>query len=215
MPEKTLSEVFGDIADAIREKTESQGTMTPLEMADEIINIPAGPTPTGTITITQNGNHNVTDYANANVDVPVPADYIKLAVLDLPRKEQRLSDSFFASEYGLFYDSYSHKYTLRSMTVNTQRLTVERDEEGEGYYIKGSDEDRFELSDTITVCAPIYINNVDKSISHIFYPDNVIDNAQYQIDHSYITGTLIIRDLSGFLIDTKPLADITGESGQS
>ena len=43
MPEKTLSEVFTDIADAIREKTGEQETMTPLEMAENIAAIPAGP----------------------------------------------------------------------------------------------------------------------------------------------------------------------------
>ena len=43
MPDKTLSEVFGDIADAIREKSGDSGTMTPLQMADNIANIPTGP----------------------------------------------------------------------------------------------------------------------------------------------------------------------------
>lgn len=42
MPDKTLSEVFGDIADAIREKTGKSDGLTPLEMPDEILTISGG-----------------------------------------------------------------------------------------------------------------------------------------------------------------------------
>ena len=42
MPTPTLTEVFTDIADAIRAKTGSADTMTPTEMADEIAAIPSG-----------------------------------------------------------------------------------------------------------------------------------------------------------------------------
>ena len=54
MPDKTLNEVFTDIADAIRAKTESQETMTPLEMADNITHIPTGQSYEF---ITDNGSH--------------------------------------------------------------------------------------------------------------------------------------------------------------
>lgn len=42
MPDKTLSEVFTDIADAIREKTGKSDGLTPLEMPDEILTISGG-----------------------------------------------------------------------------------------------------------------------------------------------------------------------------
>lgn len=42
MPDKTLSEVFTEIADAIRKKTGKSDELTPLKMPNEILTISGG-----------------------------------------------------------------------------------------------------------------------------------------------------------------------------
>lgn len=63
--------ILEDIADAIREKNNSQTTYYPSEMATAIQQIDTSgyPEPTGTVTISQNGTANVKDYAAAAVNV--------------------------------------------------------------------------------------------------------------------------------------------------
>lgn len=66
-----------DIADAIRDKTSSEESYTPAEMAEAISDIETGITPTGTksVTITSNGTitEDVTNYANVEIAVNVPS----------------------------------------------------------------------------------------------------------------------------------------------
>lgn len=65
--------ILNDIADSIREKTDTQDSFYPQDMASAIDSF-AGITPTGTINITSNGTTDVTNYESANVDV-LPTDY--------------------------------------------------------------------------------------------------------------------------------------------
>lgn len=59
------------IANAIRTKKEEPSSVkyTVADMAQGVLDIPAGPTPTGTIQLTDNGTYDVTDYAEAEVAV--------------------------------------------------------------------------------------------------------------------------------------------------
>lgn len=56
MPEKTLNEVFSEIADAIREKSESSETIKPINMAAAIEEIPTGPQFHNTLVSFSDGN---------------------------------------------------------------------------------------------------------------------------------------------------------------
>lgn len=68
---------LADIADAIREKKESEDTYNPSEMADAIESIQTGITPTGTkqVSIISNGTtiEDVANYASAEITVNVPS----------------------------------------------------------------------------------------------------------------------------------------------
>lgn len=65
-----------DIADAIREKNNTNNTYTPAQMASAISSISAGgTTPTGSLSIIENGTYNVSNYAEANVNLPIRQIY--------------------------------------------------------------------------------------------------------------------------------------------
>lgn len=86
MPEetKTLTEVFTDVADAIRAKKGTVASISPLNFATEVSTIQTGITPTGNIAITTTAQVDVTQYATAQVsDANLIADNIKKDVIIL------------------------------------------------------------------------------------------------------------------------------------
>lgn len=67
----TLASLFSDIANAIRGKTGSSGSIVADVFPTAIANIPTGITPSGTVTLNTNGTYDVTEKATAIVAIPV------------------------------------------------------------------------------------------------------------------------------------------------
>ena len=64
-----LSDFLTDVANSIRTKKGTTGTINAQNFSSEIASIETGITPTGSIDITSNGTVDVTNYASANVNV--------------------------------------------------------------------------------------------------------------------------------------------------
>lgn len=77
----TLTALFSAIANSLRAKTGTSGTIIADDFPSVIDGISTGVEggiiPTGTKTITTNGTHDVKVYESAEVNVPIPSGYIK------------------------------------------------------------------------------------------------------------------------------------------
>lgn len=74
-----LTNLFGDIADAIRSKKGTSADIVASDFPSEIMSIPTGTAPTGTktVSITANGTRteDVSGYANVQINTNVPTSY--------------------------------------------------------------------------------------------------------------------------------------------
>lgn len=71
----TLTQLFTNIANAIRAKKGTSEAIKAEDFANEIDGIPTGITPIGEIEITENGQVDVSQYASANVNIPIQKYY--------------------------------------------------------------------------------------------------------------------------------------------
>lgn len=78
-----LSDFLTDIANSIRTKKGTTGTINAQNFSSEIASIETGITPTGSIDITSNGTVDVTNYASANVNVANQNPYIATTATEM------------------------------------------------------------------------------------------------------------------------------------
>ena len=116
--EKNLNAVFTDIANAIREKKGTTDQIKPINMAEEIVNLPSGGGETIELSVTKNGTYvpdEGTAYSKVSVSVPQTAESGTVkALLDATKS----CSSIFASYSGTSIEgiiSYSDTSSVTNM----------------------------------------------------------------------------------------------------
>ena len=126
--EKNLNAVFTDIANAIRGKKGTTDQIKPINMADEITNLPSGGGETIELSVTQNGTYvpdEGTTYSKVSVSVPQTAESGTVkALLDATRSCYCLFKSYTGTSVeGLIsYSDTSSVMTTDSMFTSCYRL---------------------------------------------------------------------------------------------
>lgn len=117
--EKNLNAVFTDIANAIREKKGTTDQIKPINMAEEIVNLPSGGGKTIELSVTKNGIYTPdegTAYSKVSVSVPQTAESGTLkALFDVTKNCNNLFNSYNGTSIdGIF--SYSDTSNVTSMS---------------------------------------------------------------------------------------------------
>ena len=117
--EKNLNAVFTDIANAIREKKGTTDQIKPINMAEEIVNLPSGGGETIELSVTQNGTYvpdEGTTYSKVSVSVPQTAESGTVkALLDVTKSCYQLFNNYKGTDVdGLI--SYSDTSSVTDMS---------------------------------------------------------------------------------------------------
>lgn len=119
-----LSDFLTDIANSIRTKKGTTGTINAQNFSSEIASIETGITPTGSIDITSNGTVDVTNYASANVNVANQNPYTAANATEMA---QYLASKYYGAvvKYTGTTGAYTQNRLYKVIQVTSNEYTFE------------------------------------------------------------------------------------------
>ena len=119
-----LSDFLTDIANSIRTKKGTTGTINAQNFSSEIASIETGITPTGSIDITSNGTVDVTNYASANVNVANQNPYTATNATEMT---QYLASKYYGAvvKYTGTTGTYTQNRLYKVVQVTSNEYTFE------------------------------------------------------------------------------------------
>lgn len=119
-----LSDFLTDIANSIRTKKGTTGTINAQNFSSEIASIETGITPTGSIDITSNGTVDVTNYASANVNVANQNPYTATNATEMA---QYLASKYYGAvvKYTGTTGTYTQNRLYKVIQVTSNEYTFE------------------------------------------------------------------------------------------
>lgn len=119
-----LNDFLTDIANSIRTKKGTTGTINAQNFSSEIASIETGITPTGSIDITSNGTVDVTNYASANVNVANQNPYTATNATEMA---QYLASKYYGAvvKYTGTTGTYTQNRLYKVIQVTSNEYTFE------------------------------------------------------------------------------------------